>query len=329
MIDQNNKHGGLSLEAALIMPLVLMLTASLVVALYCFEAQIKIKGAMDRTAAELSLLSPACQLLEELNLGDLGISEKASELNTVIEEICPGESIESIMGDAMLDLASSVLVGKILQNRLDYWLGEAWSGQPGWAGCLGRRKLYLDWKTGSQQLWLCLSYQLKTPIGTMTRQANVVVPLWTGQKKLDSDEDADGIWQLDNFSRGRRLRELYGANLPYDFPVIARFSEGEALSIKSIDLTAPTYQDQETIRENLLEQIENLFLFNGADYYREKGSVSVSSQSITSRRLLLIIPGNCQQPWIDDFFMDMSSRAAAKSITLQIVRFGSSTRYRR
>lgn len=329
MNNMINKRGGLSLEAAVIMPLVLMLTATLIVALYCVEAQIKIKGALDRTAAELSLLSPACQLIEEISFDDPQISENASELNAVIQEICPGESLESVLADAMLDLASSALVGKILQNRLDYWLGEAWSGQPGWAGCLGSRKLYLDWKTGSQQLWLCLSYQLKTPLGAMTRQANAVVPLWTGQSKRVNGDAADEIWQLDNFSRGQRLRELHGANLPYDFPVIARFTAGEALSIKSIDLTAPTYQDQDSIKENLLEQIEILASFKGADYFREEASVTITSQSITSRRLLLIIPGNCRQTWLNELLTEMTSQAAENSVNLQIVRFGSSTRYQR
>lgn len=326
-MTDNNKRGGMSLEAALIMPLVLMLTVALVVALYCFEAQIKIKGALDRTAAELSLLSPACQILEDIEFGEFSINENTAKLNAVIQEICPGQSIESILSDAMLDFGSSALIGKILQNRLDYWIGEAWSGQPGWAGCLGSRKLYLDWKTGSQQLWLCLSYQLKSPLGMMTREANVVVPLWTGQNKRENSESADEIWQLDNFSRGQRLRELYGANLPYDFPVIARFAAGEAMSIKSIDLTAPTYQDQDTITENLLEQIEILASFSGTEYSREDISISIDSQSITSRRLLLIIPGNCQQSWLNDLLQEMTSRAEEDSVSLQIVRFGSSSRY--
>ena len=48
----------------------------------------------------------------------------------------------------------------------------------------------------------------------------------------------DDIWSLSNFQRGRKIQKLFGANMPYNFPVIAKFENGKAVMIKSMDLTA-------------------------------------------------------------------------------------------
>jgi hypothetical protein len=328
-----NQRGSLSLEAALVVPVILLLTGSLIIGLICVESEIKVKGALDRTAAELSLISPVCQLFgkiafqaAEVKTGD-DETTWTDELNMIVSEILPGQSIGSIVDDALLDLSSTALIGQLMQKRLDYWLAEAWSGQPGWAGQVGSRRLYLDWKIDRQQLWLCLSYELKSPAGIILRQANVVVPLWVGQGNQEQNKLYDQVWQLDNFSRGQLFRQLYGANLPDDFPVIARFANGEAVSIKSMDLTAPTYRQPEAVFEQLQENIAEVAEFAGTKYIRDDRTILISSESIRQRRLLLIIPGNCGQVWLADLLNELVVIARARSVGLQIVRHGVSLRY--
>ncbi len=325
-INFRRKAGGISLEAALVMPVILLVTGIMIIQIICFETEIKIKGALDRTAAEISLLSPACQLLEQIDLLGGG-PQQTSELDKIINEISPGSSVESILGDALFDVISSEILGQLIQKRLDFWLAEAWSGQPGWTNQLGSRKIFLDWNLDGQQLWLCLSYELVTPIGTTHRQANAVVPLWIGKDSTESETDKDGIWLLDNFSRGKKFRALYGANLPYDFPVIARFSNGEALSIKSVDFTAPTYVEAAAIRDLITTEINRLAGFTGADYERTAQTIHIRLDEIKSRRLLLIIPDNCKTENLTALLTEMGEQAAQCDVDLEIVRHGSSYRY--
>ena len=311
----------------MVMPLVLLVTASLIIALFCIETEIKVKGALDRTAAELSLISPAGILLSRQDIDPESDSQVVAAINQMLREISPDANLESVLSDLTLDLVSSAVIGDLLQKRLDYWLAESWSGQPGWAGRLGSRRLFLDWQVSRQQLYLCLSYDLVTPVGTFVRHTLAVVPLWIGQNSRSDEGDEEEIWQLDNFSRGRRFRQLYGANLPDDFPVIASFSAGEAVMIKSIDLTAPTYKSEHEVRRTICRMIDDLSAFMGAQYVRSDQQVSITAESIKSRRLLLIIPENSRQSWLSNLLSEVAGYAEACSVILDVVSHGTSLRW--
>ena len=339
------KNASIALEAALVMPIVLLVTAQWISLVLLVNLDMTIQGALDKTAAELSLLSPLCALLEtmpgctaensatELPVGqeDAVASELtgagSGELLAALQAIWPGQSLGPVLADAALDLASSALLGQFLQYRLDYWLqdtgvndGEGWSS-------LRNRRLFLDWQLDRRCLWLCLSYQVQTPLCRIKRQATAVVPLWLGFSQPVAGESDDDIWQQDNFSRGQLLRTRFGGNLPYDFPVIASFSGGEALMIKSADLTAPTYQDQETVRSLFAAQVQALSRFENANYIRDDFSLQITPQMIAKRRLLVIIPENCSQSWLDELIGDMQAMASQAAVGLDVVRFGRSSRY--
>ncbi|MGI6333671.1 MAG: hypothetical protein ACOX1A_03490 [Saccharofermentanales bacterium] len=132
---------------------------------------------------------------------------------------------------------------------------------------------------------------------------------------------------LDNFSRGKRFRTLFGANLPDDFPVIARFEQGEAVMIKSIDLTAPTYQKQQYTEQHLERMIRRLAEFSGASYRKKDVTIQINAGTISQKRLLLIIPTNSSQQFLDTTIANLTSYAEAAQIRLQIVRYGKSERY--
>ncbi len=325
------RRGGMCLEAAIIMPVVLMLITTLVSFLISIEMEIKLKGAMDRTAAELSLLSPLCDWLDQSDvdhsLTDCSQSALLSEIETLSSGLFSSSSMRQLAKDAALDLFSSALLGQFIQQRINYWLNEVQSSQPYRSDLLSNRHLYLDWQLERQQLWLCMSYQLNTPVGKFKRQTNLVVPLWIGAGSQLDDESADQIWLMDNFSRGQRLRHEFGGNLPCDFPVIARFSGGEAVSIKSIDLTAPTYQSPNAFIDRLKSQIDLLASFQGSVYRKLDQTIKISAESIESRKLLLIIPDNCKQLWLESTFSQLEREALSRSVTLQMIRFGNSTRY--
>lgn len=57
-----------------------------------------------------------------------------------------------------------------------------------------------------------------------------------GVLKGNSTNNTDDIWSLSNFQRGLKIRRLFGANLPNSYPVIAKYENGKAVMIKSMDL---------------------------------------------------------------------------------------------
>ena len=332
---KSGRRGGLSLEAALVLPFILLLACLAAWLLQAIGAEIKLKGALDRTAAELSLLSPICELLNQAGAdwqakmaaaGTDTATSAALDCKSLLEDIWPEERRNDFLADAALDLASSTLLGSLLQSRLDYWLNETCAGQPAWLVRLGQRQLYLDWRLDRQQLWLCLAYDLATPAGISRRRIDVVVPLWIGRGEPAADA-GDQIWLMDNFSRGKSLRQLFGANLPADFPVLARFDNGDATAIKSMDLTAPTYQNPDEIRFLIGRQISQLAVFPGAVRKRGDQVWRVAESDIQTRRLLLVIPQNCRQSWLPDLWRELTQLAATRDVSLDIRAYGSSARY--
>lgn len=335
MNQRHSRTGSLSLEAALTLPWLLALGLCLLSAIQCIETEIKLKAALDRTAAEISLLSPAVNLAADL-INSTGISDQVKPgerteaedlLNGVLNELFPGESIDGIVNDLLLDFTSTALIGPLIQKRMDFWLAEGWSGQPGWQNRVGERRLFLDWQGDKPVLWLCLAYELKTPAGVFKKQANAVVPLWFKNPKTTADTESSEIWMLDNFTRGHRFRKIYGANLPDYFPVIASFRDGEATMIKSIDLTAPTYQDKNVLRSCIETMIDDLAGFTGAGSPGREEKVVITVDEIKRRRLLVIIPENAGQPWLTDLEHELQQYAFSRHVTLRFVRYARSTRY--
>jgi hypothetical protein len=341
------KHGSLALEAALTFPVMLVLTAQMISLVMLNQAEIILAGALDRTAAELSLVCPVGELLcgelvydawlpnqqgaspdqadQLADSADAALTTP-SQLGQILQGLWPGQDLRSMLKDAMLDLASSALLGRFIQYRLDFWLKEADSLCRSCEQCMLGRRLYLDWSDGQDKLWLCMSYQARTPLGILKRQVKSVVPVWPVHGSRNQIESADQIWQLDNFSRGKLLRQKYGGNLPYDFPVIAAFRQGEAISIKSADLTAPTYQQREEVEELVLIQLDRLAEFDGATYERQSVNIEITPAMIRSRRLILVIPENCNQAWLPECLMTMQAAAVSRAVSLDIVRYGRSFR---
>ena len=323
-----NKRGGLSLEAAVVMPFILLLTASMIVGIRCIEAEIIIKGALDRTAAELALLTPAGRLHDIFSVSagerDLPIEAQTEQELSAIWQDLKGEGL---LADLTLDFTSTALAGPAIHRRLNDWLTRLMGDRRELCARVGERKLFLDWKLKKNQLWLCLSYKLKTPIMTFEKSTWSVVPLWLGRQEETNDAEASEIWMLDNFSRGKRFRTLFGAYLPDDFPVIARFEQGEAVMIKSIDLTAPTYQNQRYTEQHLERMIGRLAEFSGASYRKKDVDIQINAGMISQKRLIVIIPANSSKPFWDTIVADLINRAEADQIRLQVVRYGKSARY--
>ncbi|HWO26385.1 MAG TPA: hypothetical protein VNO30_46975, partial [Kofleriaceae bacterium] len=94
------------------------------------------------------------------------------------------------------------------------------------------------------------------------------------------------VWGLPPVVRGNQIEKALGRNLPANFPVIDRWANGVATSIKSIDLSAPTFQNAATLSRTVRGYIDKLAAFNGKAW----GKFVVDRTEITGRALEIAIP---------------------------------------
>jgi len=122
-------------------------------------------------------------------------------------------------------------------------------------------------------------------------------------------EAASAAWELGWAARGIYISEQRGANLPALFPGVDKWLDGVATSIKSIDLTAATYQDATRLTYRLNDYVNKLIFFDSASF----GDYQIEASSINGRVLDLVVPkGN----------MTAAQRAAISAAKARAKAFG-------
>lgn len=88
-------------------------------------------------------------------------------------------------------------------------------------------------------------------------------------------------------ARGQYFDQLLrDGSLPLGFRTIDNFTNGVAISIKSIDLNASTYQDGMRLAYRLNKYIDDMSEYDGGEWANK----TVSSDEITERAVNLVIP---------------------------------------
>ena len=72
----------------------------------------------------------------------------------------------------------------------------------------------------------------------------------------------DSLWEKGAFKRGQIIDKALGNNLGYNFPVVDKLNDRTITSIKSMDLTANTYQTGRGIYNTLVKNIDTLEAFD-------------------------------------------------------------------
>jgi hypothetical protein len=324
-INHRRRRGTLSLEAALVLPPAMLLIAFLVLAIRFDLQQLVLAEAVDQAAAELSLLLPLQEAGRDL------LPDWPGELSGFVQNL----------GEKTGDWAQSTLLEITIDRRLEYWLHEPafWSGlNAGLAAPLrmnpaafSDRSIEVSESPQSGVFWVTCTWRRKVlgvPLESILRTAIPAWPLTESIGDLDLKQDnPDDVWLLDNFSRGRQLRKVFWANLPHDFPVIARWSGGEASGIHSLDVTAPTYQNPDAIHLAVMKHLQRLAEFDGAIYERENEQIAISGGEIVSRCLVLIIPENENKAMTGVVWQKLGVEARSLGVHFQLERYGTSTRY--
>lgn len=316
-IRETRFKGTLSLEAALVFPVVIAVILLFVLAIQTVRDTIILGHALDQTVNEIAFLLPLEDVLESV-----------VDPEEWIKKAVPDQTLAKIALNGMSDLASTLLASPFILKRVSYWSRQTASGQHCQAPN-GEMKLAFDFDKNRKTCWLILSYRKTLPRGAPWQIICSRVPIWNAylfNEKDDSSseedqEEKDSVWMLSNFERGAALRATFGGHLPPFYPVIAMWNGVEAVSIKSMDITAPTYQSLVTAEKKIMYHIRTLAEFEGAG---EEGPLP---GEIQKRRLILVIPDNSVSWKTGDVISNWRHTAASFGVTLDVREYGTSRAY--
>ncbi|WP_239106913.1 RHS repeat-associated core domain-containing protein, partial [Flavobacterium macrobrachii] len=107
-------------------------------------------------------------------------------------------------------------------------------------------------------------------------------------KGISALSKGESVWSLNSLQRGRMIEELLGANSSWarNFPTIDKIENGVATSIKSMDLTASSYQKGNSVFNTLKGYIDDLASFTNTTW----GNTTVTQgKDYTSKALELAV----------------------------------------
>ncbi|MGI6157549.1 MAG: hypothetical protein ACOYH4_03635 [Saccharofermentanales bacterium] len=305
--------GGLSLEAVIVFPLILIVLFVMLGAVRAERDAMILAHALDQTADEIALLLPMADLAEAFGDPD-----------DWLQKHMPDPTLRAVTLNATADVAATVLASPWILERVDYWATETARGLRV-AVPVGARKLAVDVDEAHQSIWLILSFERTAPVPAGWSTVRSRVPIWNA-RLFSSDEDPDdedetNVWDMSNFDRGRAIRARFGGHLPPFYPVIAMWDGRQATSIKSMDWTAPTYADPGAVERKLMHFVDDLAAFEGV------GGEGPAPGTIRSRRLVLVIPDNAIAWKTSAILSRWRSMASARGVTLDIRTYQTSHRY--
>ncbi len=323
--------GSIVLEASIAMPFIILLLAAVLTSMTAVNAELYVQRATENVITELNVAIPfatqgiSCMddISKSFGLGDL-IDVDMSSVDSALGVI---GSVSGATGVDLEDVLGTAVFGRYVRDRilLEYRniCKENWVV----TDPLKEMSVYLDYSGNDKCIYVDVFFHLGAGKIDLSRSYSTSVSMYADEIKLGSSEKAkekesDSIWEKDNFTRGNTLREQFGGNLPYNFPVVSKFENNEATVIKSIDTTSPYYQNEKILEKTVKKSIDELSSFEGAQW----GKTVISSQDIHSKKVLFVIPKNGDAS-CKDLIRDMSDYAMIRGISLQIEEYGESHRY--
>jgi len=122
---------------------------------------------------------------------------------------------------------------------------------------------------------------------------------------------------LTPFKRGIRIQKELGRNLPDRFPVIAKFGQGTAVMIKSIDLEGATYRKPSNLKAKVKSFIHELEEFKGGSYQ----DTQINEADIKNKKLIIVVPEESISSDLQKAFDDCI-KTAGKDIKIEIMKYG-------
>jgi hypothetical protein len=117
--------------------------------------------------------------------------------------------------------------------------------------------------------------------------------------------------------RGNFIDRILGRNLQHFFEVLDWFKDGLAISNKSLDLTAATYQNAARLLSRVNRYVDDLANFKGATL----GECIVNAEQIVTRRVRLAVPRDVMTDTQRQALQRAVERAQTKGVDLLVIPF--------
>lgn len=284
-----DRRGSLTLEAAVLTPVVCLMLVFLLLTLYGRWARFIWISAGHKASQELALTAQLVgRGIDAIPLK----GEFAKDFNRLPAEL------RSLGADGL----ATALGGPWVASHLNRWYNLETQGHPLLKRIGGHPKVTLEVKEREAVAWVHTYLNLNLGLRHWKPVVDIPVALWLtwpeaegegeGDEDSSGDDQAESVWEWTNFKRGHHFRSQYGGNLPPSFPVLSGYEHGEARMIRSLDLTAPTWQKPDYLQERLLSWGQRLQHFEGLDQPWGQAKIQIPKGSIQHRRLILIIPTN-------------------------------------
>ncbi|MHB8963749.1 MAG: hypothetical protein ACYC5K_11415 [Saccharofermentanales bacterium] len=297
-IDIHQKRGAISLEITMVIPAVMVLLFAFIWQISTIRNEMIYKSIVMKESEKIALTGAAFEVLER--------NDKVQELTAEhgeIADIVAEETYRIILEYNCLNHYRQFLVNK---KRFTRVLIPEYS--------------FTERELADGVIYFTSVYSLHTPFGR--RSKSFTIPLRTWHRGDSSGKIGTGktenVWQMENFERGRLIRARFGGNLPMGYPVLSGYSSGNALVIKSMDLTKASWSDPLEVLLQLRSEMTDLILFEGTELPWGKDGIRIFSGDIRSRFFKLIIPENTEQSRYLLVFNELNGYCRANDVEFEI-----------
>lgn len=324
--------GSIVLEATLAFPLFLVLLLSVISSMTVVNADLYMQRATENVVSELNVAIPlvanGISTVDDI-ISEFGLSDSDPVDTSGLDEVLGAlGGVSGTTGVDIEDVLSTGVFGRYVRDRIMNEFVKLTGN--GWVydSLVNNVSVYLDVETEERSVYVKVYYDIEAVGITLPRSYCSSLALYTDMIPLRSEtkEDDEGneetVWDLDNFDRGAEIREKFGGNLPYNYPVISCYSANEVKSVKSLDGTSPFYSSRTEVNDKVKKHIRDLAEFNGSDY----SGVTVDVNEYTKKTLVIVVPENCPDK-VYSYISDLHSYAEQKNVELCIEKYEVSHRY--
>lgn len=252
----------------------------------------KVDAIIDKTGG---LLAEGGQLTE-------GVIDTINQLQNVFEQVCndpkkEAESVAWILSKGIYSDVKTVIAVPLVKYTVRKYLFADLGGDAG--KNFNKLNIYqnfdgLDFYSstffdGDENIDIVVKYRVELPLPVKILPDIYIMQRSTVRAWLNGGDGSSfeetSIWDLPNKQRGTKIEELYGGNLPYDFPIIDIYDNESKVgtSIKSINLNSKSYQDKVNIRRLLKQYVDDI-KNQGTINYKQKSYV------LEGKKLIFVIP---------------------------------------
>ncbi len=182
---------------------------------------------------------------------------------------------------------------------------------------------YIEASAAEDTVFLTSVYAVYTPFQRLDRKFTIALRLWDqgdGSGKV-TEQSGESIWKCDNFTRGKILRRRFGGNLPFGFPVLSGFFDGDALIIESMNLRSSSWQNPQDAGDQMKESVDELARYDGMEEPWGKEGIVIRRKDIRRRNIRFIIPENTDMEHYASVFHEVRAYAARWNVCIEIIPY--------